>query len=202
VEGTLAPLMAQAEVDPARPLYFVDATHPAYDAHPACGWLRRGETRALKSNHGRANVTMNGALGWPGREVVAREAEKITGPEMAAFFQHLAARRPKAEAVTVVLDNATYNRAATVRDWLASPGCRVRLVYLPPCAPDLNLIERLWRFFEKHTLWNRHCPTLADSKDAIRAFFADTERWKGELASLITDNFHFINAERTRVPAT
>ncbi|WP_424138237.1 IS630 family transposase [Roseomonas chloroacetimidivorans] len=122
LETTLAPLMAAAEADPARPLYFVDATHPAYDAHPACGWIRRGETRTLKSNHGRVNVTMNGALSWPGREVVTREADRITGAEMIALFQDLAARHPQAEAISAVVDNATYNRAASVREWLAAEG--------------------------------------------------------------------------------
>lgn len=69
LEITLAPLKAAAEADPARrPPYFVDAAHPAYDAHPACGWIRRGTTPTLKSNHERVNVTMNGALSWPGRE--------------------------------------------------------------------------------------------------------------------------------------
>ena len=201
LERTLAPLMAAAAADPVgRPLYFVDATHPAYAAHPACGWTRRGEARTLKSNHGRVNVTLNGALSWPGREVVTREAAKITGPEVVALLQDLAARHPAVEAVTVVLDNATYSRAATVREWLATPGRRVRLVYLPPYAPNLNPIERLWWFFKKKTLWNRHYPTLADFKAAIRAFFGDLHRWKAELASLLTDRFHFIGADRTPIP--
>jgi len=40
VEATLAPLMAAADAD--RPLYFVDATHPSYTAHPGHGWIRKG----------------------------------------------------------------------------------------------------------------------------------------------------------------
>lgn len=201
LETTLAPLMAAAEADPARPLYFVDATHPAYDAHPACGWIRRGETRTLKSNHGRVNVTMNGALSWPGREVVTREAERITGAEMIVLFEDLAARHPHAATIGVVLDNATYNRAASVREWLAAEGCRVRLFYLPPYAPNLNLIERLWWFFKKKTLWNTHYATLADFKAGIRDFFTNQAQWKAELASLITNRFHFIGAEPTQISA-
>ena len=201
LDVVLAPLMAAAEADPAQPLYFVDATHPAYDAHPACGWIRRGETRTEQSNHGRVNVTLNGALSWPAREVVTREAAKITGVEMVAFFQDLEARHPTATAIAIVLDNATYNRAAVVREWLASPGCRIRLVYLPPYAPNLNLIERLWWFFKKKTLWNIHYPTLADFRAGIRGFFNDFQRWKPELASLITNRFHLIGAERLQIPA-
>src|SRR5271157_5211316 len=96
VEQTLAPLMAQADAD--NPLYFVDATHPSYTAHPSHGWIRKGQTRELKSNHGRVNVNINGALRWPDRTVVHREAGKITSAEMIALFRDLEALHPTAAA--------------------------------------------------------------------------------------------------------
>lgn len=199
LEQTLAPLMAQAAADPTQPLYFVDATHPAYDAHPACGWIRKGETRTLKSNHGRANVTLNGALSWPGREVVRREASKITAAEMIALFEDLEKRHPTATAVNIVVDNATYNRATAVRDWLAREGCRTRLHYLPPYAPNLNLIERLWWFFKKKTLWNTYYPTFAAFRAAIHHFFDNIAERQAELVSLITDKFHLIGEPNTQI---
>lgn len=199
LDGTLLPLMAQAEADPATALLFVDATHPAYDAHPAQGWIRRGESVVLPSNHGRVNVTLNGALSWPAREVITREATKITGPEMVAFFTQIEARYPAAHTITLIADNATYNRAAVVREWLARPGCRVHVVYLPPYAPNLNLIERLWWFFKKKTLWNTHYPSLADFRTAIRAFFANLTPWKDELASLLTNRFHLIGHKTSQI---
>ena len=54
VEETLGPRMRTANDD--TPLYFVDGTHPSYTAHAAFGWIRKGETRELKSNHGRQNI--------------------------------------------------------------------------------------------------------------------------------------------------
>lgn len=199
LDGVLLPLMAQAEADPATPLLFVDATHPACGAHPAQGWIRRGERAVLPSNHGRVNVTLNGALSWPAREVITREAAKITGAEMVAFFAGIEARYPAARRITLVADNATYNRAAVVREWLARPDCRVRLVYLPPYAPNLNLIERLWWFFKKKALWNTHYPTLADFRTATRAFFGNLGQWKAELASLLTSRFHLIGHTPTQI---
>ena len=202
LEGTLRPLMTAAEADPAQKLLFIDATHPAYGAHPAAGWVRRGETAMLRSNHGRVNVTLNGALSWPGREVITREAPLITGPEMAAFFEQIAARYPTARTITLVLDNATYNRAAVVREWLNRPDCRGRVAYLPPYAPNLNLIERLWWFFKKKTLWNTHYPTLDEFRAAVRAFFTNLGPWEGELASLLTNRFHIPKHEAERISAT
>ena len=104
------------------------------------------------------------------------------------------ARHPQAEAISAALDNATCNRAASVREWLAAEGCRVKLVHLPPYAPNPNLIERLWWFFKKKTRRSTHYPTLADFKAGVRGFFSNQTQWQAELASLITNRFHFIGA--------
>lgn len=198
VEQTLAPLMAEAGAE--KPLYFVDGMHPSYTAHPGFGWIRRGVTRELKSNHGRVNVNINGALSWPDREVVHLEAEKITSAAMIALFETLAARHPTATAVNVVLDNASYNHSKEVRAYLAQAGCRIRLVYLPAYAPNLNLIERLWWLLKKKALWNQHFPRLTDFKAAIDGFFDNIAGYHADIASLITGAFHFIGASNPGAP--
>jgi hypothetical protein len=82
---TRLPLMAQANAD--HPPYFVDGMHPVCAAHSAFGWIKRGVTRELKSNHGRINVNINGALRWPDREVVHLQAEKISSEAMTALVE-------------------------------------------------------------------------------------------------------------------
>jgi transposase len=133
--------------------------------------------------------------------VTTREATKITGPAMAAFFAQIEARYPAARRITLIADNATYNRAAVVREWLARPGCRLRVVYLPPYALNLNLIERLWWFFKKKALWNTHYPSLAEFRAAVRGFFDNLGQWKAELASLLTNRFHLIGLTPTQISA-
>ncbi len=198
VEQTLAPLMAEADAE--HPLYFVDATHPSYTAHPSHGWIRKGRTRELKSNHGRVNVNINGALRWPDRTVVYREAGKITSAEMIALFQELGVRHPTATAIRVVLDNARYNHSAEIKAYLSEDGCRIELVYLPAYAPTLNLIERLWWLLKKAVLYNQHYPCLTDFKAAIDGFFDNIASYRSEIASLITGAFHFIGASNPQAP--
>ena len=76
------------------------------------------------------------------------------------------------------------------------------VVYLPPYAPNLNLIERLWWFFKKKALWNTHYRTLADFRAAIRAFFDNLSQWTAELASLLTNRFHLIGHKTPQISAT
>jgi transposase len=198
VEETLGPLMKAANDD--TPLYFVDGTHPSYTAHAAYGWIRKGETRELKSNHGRQNVNINGALSWPGREFVHRQTGRITSAEMILLFEDLQARHPTASAIRVVLDNARYNHSKELKAWLACDDCRVELVHLPTYAPNLNLIERFWWLFKKETIYNEYFPTFADFKAAVEAFFARLHDYRDEIESLITDKFHFIGKFNPQAP--
>ena len=198
VDEILGPLMKTASDD--TPLYFVDGTHPSYTAHAAYGWIRKGETRELKSNHGRTNVNINGALSWPGREFVHRQTGRITSTEMILLFEDLQARHPTATAIRVVLDNARYNHSKEVKAWLACDDCRVELVHLPAYAPNLNLIERFWWLFKKSTIYNEYFPTFADFKAAIDGFFANLDDYRKEIESLITDNFHFVGKLNPQAP--
>lgn len=198
VEQTLAPLMAEAGAE--KPLYFVDASHPAYTGHPACGGIKKGQTRELESHHGRVNVTINAALSWSEREVVRRAASKITSAAMIELFDDLAARHPTATAIRVVLGNASYNHSKEIKAYLDQPGCRIKLVFLPAYAPNLNSIERLWWLLKKKALWNQHYPCLADFRAAIDGFFDYIANYRAEIASLITGAFHFIGASNPQAP--
>jgi transposase len=198
VAEVLGPLMAAANDD--KPLYFVDGTHPSYTAHAAYGWIRKGETRELKSNHGRQNININGALSWPGREFVHRQTGRITSAEMILLFEDLRARHPTASAIRVVLDNARYNHSKELKAWLACDDCRVELIHLPAYAPNLNLIERFWRLFKKTAIYNEYFPTFAEFRAAVEGFFARLDDYRNEIESLITDKFHFIGKFNPQAP--
>lgn len=198
VDETLGPLMKAANDD--TPLYFVDGTHPSYTAHAAYGWIRKGRTRELKSNHGRQNVNINGALSWPGREFVHRRTGRITSAEMILLFEDLQARHPTASAIRVVLDNTRYNHSKELKAWLACDDCRVELIHLPAYAPNLNLIERFWWLFKKTVIYNEYFATFSDFSAAVEGFFARLDDYRDEIQSLITDQFHFIGKLNPQAP--
>ncbi len=56
--------------------------------------------------------------------------------------------------ITLILDNARYQRCAVVKALAAT--LHIELLFLPSYSPNLNLIERLWKFVKRDVLYGRH----------------------------------------------
>lgn len=198
LDTILKPLMDSS--GPKTPLYFVDATHPSYTAHPAHGWMRRGIPMELKANHGRSRLNINGALSWPGRDLVHREEELITSAAMIRLFEDISVRHREATTITVVLDNARYNHSRELRAWFEQPDCRIQPLYLPSYAPNLNLIERFWLFMKREVLFNRAYTSFALFRQAFDDFFRCLPEQATKIARLVTDRFHLIGGAAPGIP--
>ncbi|WP_410492497.1 transposase [Capnocytophaga sp. oral taxon 863] len=66
---------------------------------------------------------------------------------------------------------------------------------MPPYSPNLNLIERLWKFLRKKVINTGFYRNKTESRDAIRNFFDNIYTYKKELESLLTLNFRLINSQ-------
>ena len=60
------------------------------------------------------------------------------------------------------LDNARYHHAKLVQQWLARPGCRIKLHFIPSYCPHLNPIERLWGLMHRNVT-HATCAQLVDA---------------------------------------
>ena len=98
------------------------------------------------------------------------------------------------------MDNARYHHAKLVQAWLARPGCRVKLHFIPTYCPHLDPAERLWGLMHRHVNHNRCHATFADFKAAILTFLREEvpRKW-GIYCDEITDNFRIISAKDFRV---
>jgi len=70
----------------------------------------------------------------------------------------------------------------------------IRILYLPPYSPNLNPIERLWKFMKKKVTANRYFEEFGDFKKTLMEFFRGIRKYRSELETLITDNFSVIGA--------
>lgn len=174
------------------PVYFSDGTHPVHNSEPAYGWILRGKEKQIRANTGRMRLNLNGALNAETHEVVIREDDTINAQSTIRLFQQLEELHPKAEKIYVVLDNARYYRSRLVKEYVLSS--RIDLLFLPPYAPNLNLIERLWKFFKKKVLANRYYESFLEFYQESFAFFENLSEYEEELDSLLTLKFQIIDA--------
>jgi transposase len=94
--------------------------------------------------------------------------------------------------ITLVLDNARYQHCALVIEWAKSSN--IHLEFLPSYSPNLNLIERLWKFIKKQVLYGRHYGTFSEFRVAIDGCLAKIPTdHREKLNSLMTHNFQTFN---------
>jgi transposase len=90
--------------------------------------------------------------------------------------------------IVLILDNARYQKCALV--WTMACELKIELLYLPSYSPNLNLIERLWKFVKKKCLYSTYYADFDTFSMAISTCLDHThDTYKGELDSLLTLNF-------------
>jgi transposase len=171
-------------------ILFMDATHPQHNPVLGGGWIKRGRRFPIKSNTGRRRLNINGAIDVETMHAVVRYDDTVDAESTIALFSQIEGAYPKAATITVFCDNARYYRSKAVRAYLEHS--RIDLQFLPPYAPNLNLIERFWKYFKRQVLYNRYYETFADYKAACKAFFAGLDAHQRQLRLLLTDNFEIV----------
>ena len=96
--------------------------------------------------------------------------------------------------ITLVLDNARYQKCQSVADRVAE--LEIELLYLPPYSPNLNLIERLWRFVKKEVLYSTHYEKFEIFKNSIDTCIAElSSRFKDKMRTLMTMEFQLFTGK-------
>ncbi|QLQ31964.1 MAG: transposase [Candidatus Thiothrix singaporensis] len=114
--------------------------------------------------------------------------ETVNAEAAIRLLEALEANQP-CGVIHVVADNARYYRSRLVQAYLDKPGCRIRMHFLPPYSPNLNLIERLWGFFKRKVIYGIYYETFAEFKRAALDFFNTIGRHHDALTTLLADNF-------------
>lgn len=171
-------------------VYFADSTHPQHNPVLGYGWIERGKEMDVPTNSGRFHLNITGAICIETRETIMRSSETINADAICDLIKALRAKHPSGEKVFLILDNAPYNKSWKVHLWAEMEG--IELVYLPPYSPNLNPIERFWKFFKKKVLYNRYYEKFTEFQTACEKFMRGVRKYKGELTSLITDNFKIV----------
>jgi transposase len=170
------------------PIYFADATHPQHNSIPSYGWIKKGQEKELKANCGRQRLNLNGAINIETLESTVRFYETINAQSAMDLFATIEAQHPLAQKIYIIVDNARYYHSRWLKKALR--GTKIKLVFLPPYSPNLNLIERYWKFFKKKILNNRYYETFEEFMRACEDFFRKRKKYLPELKTLLTEKFH------------
>ena len=173
-------------------IYFADSVHPQHNAIISYGWIKKGEEFEIPSNTGRYHLNINGAIDIESMEIVTRTCQWVDADAICQLLKALRAKNSSGEVIHLIMDNARYNRSSKVQELASELG--IELFYLPPYSPNLNPIERLWKFFKKKVLYNKYYEEKADFEKACLKFFKYSRKFKDELSTLITDNFQLLGA--------
>jgi transposase len=172
-------------------VFFVDAAHFVFGTFLGCLW---SFTRIfVRAASGRQRFNVLGAWNAITRELIAVTNTTVVNTETMCQLLHKIAAVGLSGPITLVLDNARYQRNATVQALAAQLG--IRLLFLPSYSPNLNLIERLWRFLKRHSIYGRYHPAFSDFKAAIEETIDGLSTTHADqLATLMTLQFqHFEN---------
>jgi len=179
---------------------FADAVHPTHAARPAGCWAPSQENLAIEQTSGRQRINIHGAVDLETGQTRMIEVETVDAASTIRLLESIEAFYPMLVLIHVFLDNARYHHAKIVREWLAQPGRRIKLHFIPPYCPHLNPIERLWGVMHKHVTHNKSYATCAQFADATLGFLREKvpRNWP-RFRDSVTDNFRIISPRNFRV---
>jgi len=166
---------------------FLDAVHPQHNTMAAYGWIKRGEKRELKTNSGRERLNLHGAINAETYQVTIIESETVNADSTIDLLTAIEQAYPLSKEIYVILDNARYHYSFLVRSFLETS--RIKLIFLPSYSPNLNLIERLWKFFKKKVLYNKYHATIEDFRKACIKFFRNIDKHHDEIHRIMSGEF-------------
>ena len=185
LETRLQPRLDEA-IAGRRQVFFVDAAHFVFGTFLCCLWsLVRVFVKAAS---GRQRFNVLGAWNAVTRELLTITNTTVVNTATMCDLLRAVADGGLVGPVTLVLDNARYQRNVLVMGLAKELG--IELLFLPSYSPNLNLIERLWRFVKRKAVYGRYHPTFADFRAAIQDVLDRVPTTHAEkLASLMTLNF-------------
>jgi transposase len=167
-------------------LFFVDAAHMIHSATPSVVWSEK--RLFVKACSGRKRFNVLGALNAVTNEMIFVSNDTVVNAwTLADLFKKIRVAVPNGN-VSVILDNARYQKCYLSQ--IAANMSNIELIYLPPYSPNLNLIERAWKFVRKKCLNSKFHSTFKEHCDAITVCIKNfTAGFLSEVKELFSWNF-------------
>lgn len=188
-------LYACATNDQEQVLLFLDPMHQIHNNENDYSWQLKGleGTKQVLANTGRKRLNIIGAINPVSLQpTIILTEENCSAEVIEAFLEEVKIQYSQAKTICVILDNARYQRSNLVQT--TAKFFNIDLIYLPPYSPNLNLIERLWRYFKKEVMKNKYYADYATFENAVETFFSQFQDRMKDLKPLLNFKFGVIKA--------
>ena len=173
----------------AHVLLFMDASHFV----PGCDFLGGVYSRVrrfVKTFSGRQRYNVLGAINFKTKKIhTVTNNTYITATEICQMLR-LAASEYAGKKIHIVSDNARYQKCEMVTSLARE--FAIELVFLPPYSPNLNLIERVWKF-TKGKLRVKYYSDFGTFKDTIDSIIKSADNvFKEQISQLSERKYKYL----------
>ena len=181
---------------------FADAVHPTHAVRPVGCWAPKDTRIAVTQSSGRQRLNIHGAIDLETGQTRMLEVTTVDAVSTIMLLTAIEAQYPGKRMIHLFLDNARYHHAKLVQAWLARPGRRITLHFIPAYCPHLDSIERLWGLMHRNVTHNRCYETFADFSAAVLTFLREEvpRNWR-TYCDAVSDNFRVISPKDFRILA-
>ena len=153
-------------------IYFEDECHFQRSASIIRSWYCKGITPEIKSPAVKEKISIMGAMGADNGQLITQEIQNKFNGESFREFVALIIRKAKTnKKILLVLDNARFHHAIANREYLKMVKRKIKLLYLPAYAPELNPIEAFWKMTRRGVTHNRYFESLEQERLFLEVFF-------------------------------
>jgi transposase len=133
-------------------------------------WMRvHQQTRLPASTQVRSGCLLAGVVDGYSAEVWMQPLQKLSSECLIGFFSWLFLEALPEDKLVLVMDNASSHRSQSLQAFFALFEHRVRVLWLPPYSPDMNLIERFWKHLKQRVTANRLFSGIQALLEALQA---------------------------------
>jgi transposase len=150
-------------------LLYEDECHIRNEPYVHATWHERGKQKQVRISATPKRLSLFGAVNAMNGEFFCQGAQICNAQSFQHFLIHLL-EQYKQKYLIIVVDNARYHHAQVLHPFLHENRDRLILLFLPSYSPNLNLVERIWKWLKRVVLANRSYSTLADLKSSLVEF--------------------------------
>jgi transposase len=173
---------------------FTDAMHLIHQNIPSRVWGDPEFRPVMDTNSGRKRLNILGAYNPETHSFVHLTGEEnCNADRIVEFFELVCKSYRYASKITLYADNARYYHSVKVKEWLKN-NPKIKLEFLPCYAPNLNLIERFWKYTKEQLVNNKYYNKYRKFRAEVFRFLNNTGDHIKKLTTLMVEKFQIITS--------